>query len=59
MAVTGTSLATALGINGGVCCAFLLIFSILRVRPFTRKFYAPKRYAATVVTPLRSKVSPA
>lgn len=43
MAVTGVSLATALGINGGVCCAFLIIFSILRIKPFTRKFYAPKR----------------
>ncbi|WIA16520.1 hypothetical protein OEZ85_013198 [Tetradesmus obliquus] len=44
MAVTGVSLATALGINGGVCCAFLIIFSILRIKPFTRKFYAPKRF---------------
>eukprot|EP00882_Tetradesmus_deserticola_P002882 GHRQ01003064.1.p1 GENE.GHRQ01003064.1~~GHRQ01003064.1.p1 ORF type:complete len:380 (+),score=115.33 GHRQ01003064.1:197-1336(+) len=44
MAVTGVSLATALGINGGVCCIFLIIFSILRVKPFTRKFYAPKRF---------------
>jgi hypothetical protein len=43
MAVTGTSLATALGINGGVCCLFVIIFSILRVKPFTRKFYSPKR----------------
>jgi hypothetical protein len=32
-----------------VCCVFLIIFSILRVKPFTRKFYAPKRYAATVL----------
>ncbi|KAF6257824.1 late exocytosis, associated with Golgi transport-domain-containing protein [Scenedesmus sp. NREL 46B-D3] len=44
MAVTGLSLATALGINGGVSCVLLIIFSILRVNHFTRKFYAPKRY---------------
>jgi len=43
-AVTGTALATSLGINGAVCVVAFLIFSILRVRPFTRKFFAPKRY---------------
>lgn len=44
MAVTGKSLATALGINGAVCIVAFIIFSVLRIRPFTRKFYAPKRY---------------
>lgn len=42
-AVTGKSLATALGINGAVCIVAFIIFSILRVKPFTRRFYAPKR----------------
>lgn len=43
MAITGTSLATSLGINGAVCIVALIVFSFLRVKPFTRKFYMPKR----------------
>ena len=45
MAVTGVSLATALGVNGAVCLVAILIFSYLRVSKLARKFYAPKRYA--------------
>lgn len=43
MAITGASLATNFGINGAVCIVALVVFSILRVHSFTRKFYAPKR----------------
>jgi hypothetical protein len=42
-AISGASLGTAFGINSAVCIVALIVFSILRVRPFTRKFYAPKR----------------
>lgn len=44
MAISGTALATSFGINSGVCIACLIIFSILRIKPVTRKFYAPKRH---------------
>lgn len=43
MAVDGKALATSLGINGGLCAIFLLLFSVLRVGGITRRFYAPKR----------------
>ncbi|KAI8468680.1 MAG: hypothetical protein J3K34DRAFT_426590 [Monoraphidium minutum] len=49
MAVDGTALATSLGINGALCVAFMLIFSVLRVRPITRRFFAPKRYDPEVL----------
>eukprot|EP00879_Flechtneria_rotunda_P004428 GHRR01004679.1.p1 GENE.GHRR01004679.1~~GHRR01004679.1.p1 ORF type:complete len:579 (+),score=136.57 GHRR01004679.1:246-1982(+) len=48
MAVTGISLATSLGINGGICIICFLIFSCLRVAPLTRKFYMPKRFDSEV-----------
>ena len=58
MAVDGLSLLTSLGVNGAICIVCIIIFSILRVRKGTRKFYAPKRcvpcldraFSATAVT---------
>jgi hypothetical protein len=43
MAVDGKALATSLGINGGVCVAFVIAFCFLRAHRATRRFYAPKR----------------
>ena len=43
MAITGFSLLTSLLINGAICLVALLVFSVLRVRPTTRRFFMPKR----------------
>lgn len=43
MAINGIDLATALGINALVCVICLAIFCVLRVKPVSRKYYAPKR----------------
>jgi hypothetical protein len=43
MAVDGAALATSIGINGGLCVLFVVAFTLLRVKPFARRFYAPKR----------------
>jgi hypothetical protein len=48
-AISGKSLGTAFGINGAVCVVAVVVFSILRVRTFTRRFYMPRRCAACCV----------
>lgn len=43
MAVTGASLKTALGVNMLACAICVATFSVLRVYPLTKKFFAPKQ----------------
>lgn len=43
MPVDTAAIATAFGINSGVCVVCLAAFSLLRLNRFTRRFYEPRR----------------